>query len=343
MTILQDSTLQRIKQALQTKNGYLKDLVDIYAHDTWDMVAANVKAGRAPMLYNIGDEMICNYVQGETTYQFPWVVVDNNREVMWQDGTTHPGLILQAKYATIESIQFDAAEDYVVPTSETNALEGWYYWGLTGTTYTALNLSTGATVPHGDYDSIHKCPMNDLNIMRYGYNRYSQSAYRQWLNSDATKGNWWEPQHTGDKAPNELNTYDGFMKGLDSDFLAVINPVKVQVATNTVTDGGVTDTMYDKFWLPSIEEMYGSPQAAGIEGAYFPYWKTKTGLSAPSNSANSGRIQYALNAQTSAQTVRCRSAHRGLSYNAWYCNTSGELSYYNSALSGRSVPACAIS
>ena len=343
MTILKDSTLQKIKQALETKNGYLKDLVDLYANDAWDMVAANVKSGKAPLLYAIGDEMICNYVQNGTTYQFPWVVVDNNREVTWEDGTTHPGLILQAKYATIEAIQFDAAEDYTVQTSETTALEGWYYWGLTGTTYTELNLATGDTVPHGSYDSIHKCPINNLSVLRYGYNRYSQSAYRQWLNSDATAGNWWEPQHTNDKAPSELNTYDGFLKGLDSDFLAVINPVKVQVATNTVTDGGVTDTMYDKFWLPSIEEMYGSPQTAGIEGAYFPYWKTKTGLSAPSNAANSGRIQYALNNQTSAQYVRCRSANRGYSSSTWYCHTSGELTYYTSYNSNRSVPACAIS
>ena len=344
MTILQESTLVKIKQAEQTKNTYLRDLVDLYAHDTWDMVSANVKSGKAPLLYSVGTEMICNYTQTGTVYQFPWVVVDNDREVTWQDGTTHPGLILQAKYATIESIQFDAAEDYVVQTSETTALDGWYYWGLTGTDYTELNLTTGATIPHGSYDSIHRCPINNLSVLRYGYNRYSHCAYRQWLNSDEAAGDWWTAQHTGDKAPNELNTYAGFMAGLDSDFLAVINPVKVQVATNTVTDGGVTDTMYDKFWLPSVEEMYGSPQAAGVEGAYFPYWKTKTGLSAPSNSANSGRIQYALNAQTSAQNVRCRSAYRGNSYYSWYCNSSGELyTYVYSYTSYSSVPACAIS
>lgn len=343
MTILKDTTLQKIKQALETKNGYLKDLVDLYAHDTWDMVAANVKSGKAPYLYAVGDELICNYTQNGTVYEFPWVVVDNDREVTWEDGTTHPGLILQAKYATIESIQFDAAEDYVVQTSETNALEGWYYWGLTDSTYTALNLSTGDTIPHGSYDSIHKCPINDLNVLRYGYNRYSQSAYRQWLNSDADAGQWWEPKHANDVAPSQLNTYDGFLKGLDSDFLAIINPVKVQVATNTVTDGGVTDTMYDKFWLPSIEEMYGSPQAAGIEGTYFPYWKTKTGLSTPSNAANSGRIQYALNAQTTAQVVRCRSAYRGGASYAWICSAAGELASASSYYSYRSVPACAIS
>ena len=129
----------------------------------------------------------------------------------------------------------------------------------------------------------------------------------------------------------------------DEDFLAVINPVKIQVATNTVTDGGVTDVMYDRFFLPSIEEMYGSPQAAGIEGDYFPYWKTKTGLSAPNNAANNGRIITAIDNQSAAQYCRLRSAYRGYSYYAWFVVTSGQLNYYGAYYAYRCAPACVIS
>ena len=343
LAIIKDSTLEKVKDEIAKRNGYLKQFVENYAESTWDTLQMNVKAGNAPTLYPVGTELICGYNKDGTDYQFVWVVADNNREVTWEDGTKHPGLVLQSKFATVESIQFDHAEDYTVASSETTAQEGWYYWGLTGTTYTALNLSTGDTIPHSTYDSIHKCPINSLDVLRYGYNNYKQSAYRQWLNSAATRGNWWEAQHTNDVAPDQANTVDGFMHGLDADFLAVINPVKVQVATNTVTDGGVTDTMYDKFFLPSIEEMYGSPQAAGVEGAYFPYWKTKTGLNSPSNSANDGRKIYALESQSSAQYCRVRSAARGYSSNVWYVNTSGELNGYYAYSSFRCAPACVIS
>ena len=342
MTLLTDATLNDIHSVLQTRNTNLQRLVTATTPSTWKKFQDDVKRGKGTDYAN-GTELTCKYRYNDTEYDFPWVVADNNRTVYWEDGSAHPGVILLAKYATIESIQFDAAEDTTVDSSETVALDGWYYWGKTGTTYTALNLSAGDAIPFDDYDSIHKCGINHLDVLRYGYNRYRDSAYRQWLNSAMPKNYWWESTHLGDVAPSQLSTLDGFMLGMDSDLLDVINPVKVQVAANTVTDGGVTDVMYDKFWLPSIEEMYGVPQVAGVEGAYLPYVKTKTGLSAPSNAANSGRIQYALNAQTSAQTVRCRSAHRGTAKHTWHCNTPGELNADTSSVALRSVPACAIS
>ena len=343
MALLTDATLNDIHSVLQQRNSNLQSLVTATAPSTWKKIQDDVKRGKGTD-YAIGTELTCKYTVGNTEYDFPWVVVDNNRTVYWEDDSAHPGIILQAKYATLESIQFDAAEDTTVDSAtEPTAVDGWYYWGLTGTTYTALNLSAGDTIPFSSYDSVHKCGKNNLDVLRYGYNRYRDSAYRQWINSNMPKNYWWESTHLGDKAPSQHSTTDGFLLGLDSDFLQVINKTKIQVATNTVTDGGVTDVMYDKFWLPSIEEMYGVPQAAGVEGAYFPYWKTKTGLSAPSNSANDGRKQYALENHNSAHPVRCRSAHRGNGYYAWYCGTTGELYSYYSLTSYRSVPACALS
>ena len=341
MAIIKDTTLAKVKTQLQARNALIRDFVDLYAESTWDGIQLDVKAGLAPSKYNIGDELVCGYTKDGVRYDFPWIVVDNDREVTWQDGTVHPAMILQAKYATIESIQFDAAEHEVA--TEATAVDGWYYCGLSGSTYAMLNLSAGATIPYSNYDAIYKGSINNKDVYQYGYNRYLYSAYRQWLNSDKLRNQWWESQHNGDTAPSQLSTVDGFLAGLDSDFLAVINPVKVQVASNTVTDGGVTDVMYDRIWLPSIEEMYGVPQAAGVEGAYFPYWKTKTGLNAPSNDANNGRIITALDAKTSAQSCRCRSAIRGTSYNAWNVYTTGYLSYNTAYSAYRCVPACAIS
>lgn len=114
------------------------------------------------------------------------------------------------------------------------------------------------------------------------------------------------------------------------------------MARNTVTDGGGIDVMYDKFFLPSIEEMYGAPQLAGAEGEYFEYWKQKTGLDAPTNSANNGRIITGLENGT-AQNCRLRSAYRGGVGAAWFVNTAGYLGYYGAYSAYRCAPACVIS
>ena len=343
MSLLTDTTLYDIHSVLQTRNANLQRLVDATTPSAWRQVQDDVKRGKGTKYAN-GTELTCKYRHNNTDYDFPWVVADNNRTVYWEDGSAHPGIILLAKYATIESIQLDAPEDYtVVQEDEPTALDGWYYWGKTGNTFTALNLAVGSEIPFSSYDSIHKCGINNLDVLRYGYNRYRDSAYRQWLNSAMPRNYWWQSTHLGDVAPSQLSTVDGFMLGLDSDFLNVINPVKVQVAANTVTDGGVTDVMYDKFWLPSIEEMYGVPQKAGVEGEYLPYVKAITGLDNPSNDANAGRIAYALENHNSAQLVRLRSAIRGNTNGAWFVGSAGQVNAYYANNAYRSRPACAIS
>ena len=114
------------------------------------------------------------------------------------------------------------------------------------------------------------------------------------------------------------------------------------MARNTVTDGGGIDVIYDKFFLPSIEEMYGAPQLAGAEGEYFEYWKQKTGLDAPTNNANNGRIITGLENGT-AQSCRLRSAYRGLVYYAWHVTTPGYLINSTAYNAFRCAPACVIS
>ena len=349
MAVITDATMLLIKNQMAARNEKLKNFVELYAATTWDRVQLDVKTmSKADLLakYPIGTELVCGYKLDGTTYDFPWVVLDV-RDCEGEDGITRQGLWLGAKYATIEDIQFDAAEDTVVDlTEEPNALEGWHYWGITGSTYTALNLATGAAIPT-TYDSIHKCGINNVDALRYGYNRYRDSAQRQWLNSAAPAGEWWESTHLGDKAPSQLASRAGFVAGLDADFVSVVSPVRVQVATNTVTDSGVTDVMYDKFFLQSLEELYGVPQAPGVEGEYFPYWKEITGLDAPSNGSGSNtnparQIRRINNPTGSAANVRLRSAYRGASNAVWIVNSSGYLSSSYASSSYAALPACVI-
>lgn len=341
MAIVTDTTLNALAAEIERRNELLRRFVDKYAATTWDAVQANVRAGRAAYFYDIGDELVCQYTLDGIAYDFPWVIVDIDRPVELQNGTTRPGLILQAKYATAEEIPFDAPEH--VDATEPTAVSGVRYCGVNDNTYTMLSVAPGATLPYRNYTHIYKNSVNSADVFRYGYNRWSVSAVRQWLNSDAEAGEWWTSQHLGDSAPDEAETRAGFMRGLDDDFLSVIEPIKVMTAANTVTDGGTTDTTYDRFYLPSLEEIYAVPQKAGVEGSYFPYWKTFTGLSAPSNAANDGRKAPPVTTpKGTAAHLRGRSASRSTVYGSWCVHSSGAVADYGVSGSYRMQPVCAI-
>jgi len=68
----------------------------------------------------------------------------------------------------------------------------------------------------------------DSNRRQNGNNRYSVSNIDHWLNSTASAGQWYSPQHTTDQSPNSTdvvsqNPYDtdaGFLNGFDARFIA---------------------------------------------------------------------------------------------------------------------------
>lgn len=191
--------------------------------------------------------------------------------------------------------------------------------------------------------------INNLQRAAYGYNRWSQSANRQYYNSDAAAGAWWTPQNPFDRAPQQLASLAGYMSGFDADFLAVLGKIKVTTALNTVSDSeiGTTEDTYDTFFLPSLEQEYIVPQLAGVEGAYWPYWKERLELDTPqiqgSNGTNANHIRYAYDARTSAQHCRLRSASRGVAGSTWRVGPSGSAySFGSAAAASRGCPACVI-
>ena len=190
--------------------------------------------------------------------------------------------------------------------------------------------------------------VNNLQRAGYGYNRWSMSAMRQYLNSDAAAGAWWEAKNPFDRAPQQLSSLAGFMAGFESDFLAALGKIKVTTALNTVSDSeiGTSEDTYDTFFLASLEQEYIVPQAAGVEGAYWPYWKERLDLSSPqaqgSGGTNANHIRYAYDSRTSAQHCRLRSAHRDFAHNTWYVHTSGTALYFTAASAARGCPACVI-
>lgn len=195
------------------------------------------------------------------------------------------------------------------------------------------NLGTFLAKPNGN--------LNGLHPVGYGDNRWHKSAYRQYLNSDAPAKEWWTPQDEWDMKPDQADTVPGFLAGFSDDFKAALTRVKVVTYGNTVTDDGSAVVTYDKIFLPSLQEIYCSPQVSG-EGTYWPYWKERTGAKTPQALWQTYplRITRDLAQRTVGRYVRLRSAIRGSGYDACYVTSSGSVNNWNAISASRCAPAC---
>ena len=214
------------------------------------------------------------------------------------------------------------------------AKSSWRIYAYSADGKTVLETVTPTFTADGtDLGTIKASTRNgDLNSMQetaYGWNRWSTSALRQYLNSAAAVGAWWTAQDEWDIAPDQLTTKAGFLSGWPEELINVLKEVKVVTYPNTVYDdtgGNTPDITYDKVFLPSLEQMYCNPQKAG-EGEYHEYWKRRTGRTTPC--AQGGTypelIHYAVENHTSPQNVRLRSAYRGYAVSAWYVYSSGSV------------------
>lgn len=196
-----------------------------------------------------------------------------------------------------------------------------------------MNLGTFLAKPNGKLFGLH--------AVGYGDNRWYKSAYRQYLNSDLPAKQWWTPQDEWDMKPDQADTVPGFLAGFSDDFKAALTRVKVVTYGNTVTDDGSAVVTYDKIFLPSLEEIYCSPQVSG-EGAYWPYWKERTGAKTPQALWQTYplRITRDLAQRTVGRDVRLRSAGRGNGHGAFVVTSSGHVNRWGAVNASRCAPAC---
>lgn len=307
-------------------------------------------SGHADEYFQIGDIIYIDWTDNTpatpVTYHVPHVVTHFG-DVEDENGVTHSNAMwLMWMYATPQTIQFDRPEAIIA--DEETFQDGYYYYTKNAdNSFTEQTVTVGDPIPSGTTYYKH-VRTGMAGRLRYGSNDWSQSAYRQWLNSAGGKGEWWTAQHDSDVAPDQATTVPGFLTGYSSDWLAIFKPIKVQTALNTVCDGGVTVATYDKFFLPSLEQMYGSPQASGVEGEYWEYWKNELGLDAPTNGSSSNtndarKIPSITAPSGAAVSVRLRSATRSLTHNVWNVATAGFLTtYYGASYAYRAQPACVI-
>lgn len=124
----------------------------------------------------------------------------------------------------------------------------------------------------------------DSSRRDYGNNRYSVSNIDHWLNSTASAGQWYSPQHSTDQSPNSTNVvtknpYDtdaGFLNGFDEQFISAIQDTTITVARNTKTDGGGYDTLTRKVFLPSKAELFNQAENSIMEGSLLQYFQANT-------------------------------------------------------------------
>lgn len=349
-----EATLKDIWGALGEGKVYLKTIAQQAKWTPENIVAMkNVSdAGLARKYFNIGDQVIVDYTDTSgNVYEMPWDVVHIGDATLADGSVKKDAVYLQSHYATVESVQFDKQETEVA--TEETAIEGLYYYGYDGTNYTLLSLAAGDTIPYADYTKVYHNEIKDtsFNILKYGYNRETHSAYRQWLNSDAAKGGWWKAQHVGDCAPDQAGSINGFLAGLPKEFVDSMSVVQITQALNTVSepDKTLTKESYGaKVFLPHLEQMYVNPQAAGVEGEAWDYYKQLaagaglTGKFGWHPNTYSVLISYALNSKSSAQYVRLASAYRGYSYYAWSVSSSGGVGGSGAYYAHRCRPACVI-
>ena len=212
-------------------------------------------------------------------------------------------------------------------------------------TLTEVESSSGTDL--GVLSSSTKFSTSGINNMQrsaYGYNRWSVSAIRQWLNSSAGVGQWWTQKYAHDHRPDQLASMQGFEAGLPAEFISIVQPVKMTTALDTVSDVdiGTSEDTVDRFFLASLQQESCQPQVADIEGAAWQYWIDRLGKTQAQYETLPAHIRYSISSHSSAQSVRLRSAYRGYASYTWFVYSSGTV-YYNTATAAYCpAPACVI-
>lgn len=92
------------------------------------------------------------------------------------------------------------------------------------------------------------------NRKSQGNNRWAYSAVRQLLNSEGDTDTWWTAQHEYDVAPSYASQIPGFLKDF-TEYEKGIIVAKTNRCVLDTNDGGGSETVQDKVWLPSSYAM----------------------------------------------------------------------------------------
>ena len=172
--------------------------------------------------------------------------------------------------------------------------------------------------------------LNWPECVPYGDNTWRDSDLRQWLNSDAEAGSWWEKKTRYNMQPSTATTHAGFLHGYSNDFISQLKTTKVASYTNTVKEKEGLIYTYDKIFIASRTQMNCN---TADEGTIWAYYKAlavgQENLDASGRFKNGSTYEilkrYGLNNTSSANTYFQRGAPRAHGSIVYYCYTSGLL------------------
>ena len=307
------------KLRAQASLGMGKPAMDDYAK-----IAKIVRSGKAQQYFSIGERILCKYTATNgTVYDMPYDIVDF-RDVSLENGDVVPAMIIQSHFATLETIQFDAAETDRPAAEDYNgqiAQYGWNRW-LKSAYRQWLNsdaLKNAWWTAQNDYDA----PPSQLGSV-HGFMHGLPSDFLAMLKpvKVETCRNYRDPD-----TAKASGTYE-------------------------------YDTTYDTFWLPSREEEYITANEPNHrEGRAWQYWidtltpeALEKGESLPQWTYSSAEATHALLSHRrfaienngNAVVVRLRSCNRNNSNNVWNVNTTGNVNNNNANNSYRCAPDCII-
>ena len=217
------------------------------------------------------------------------------------------------------------------------------------TTSSGIGGTSLGTIGAGNAPHKTNGQLNAISRVLHGNGRYSESAIRQWLNSEAGANSWWTAKNNWDRPPGtaDLNRA-GFLTRLPKEFVDILDYNDIVVALNAV--GGYSEdreTVHDRIFLPSTLNLNIDPQLANAEGPVWDYYKA---LSDALGIQKFGQWQtyeilkhYSLTSaggNLSPVNVWLRSAYRRTANIAWSVNSSGHVNTNNAYDAYRSCPAC---
>lgn len=328
--------------------------ITAYVYDRtpdWNAYRQAIKNGTIRELLDVGDVIVDTWVDKVTNkeYEYSWIVVDFSKAIL-EDGTEVDAMDLMSKNSLPWNLQF--AQGSKLKATEEVAQQGVFYYGNTGSTYTLLTIEDGEPIPYDQYTNIYKTKLDCSktptsagarfnDAMSYGLNRWELSAARQFLNSDADAGNWFESQFMSDIC-SYANSRAGFLSGFSAAFQDALVPVQVKTVRNTSIYNGETDTTYDKMYLPSCEQVYMGAYSStynGVEGEAWAYYKKMA--ASPTINSLAARAIIPLGS-TSADYAWLRSANLSYVYAEFVIYSSGSRSNNSSDNAYRFAPACKI-
>ena len=277
----------------------------------------------------LGDNYDTTY-GGGATYQFTLTKeVPAGGQIVWP--WAHNQQAANAKIITYASgSDRTALESGVVVTAGTGGTD-------LGTVLIAVQESAG---------------LNSIQRMRYGSNKWSESAMRQHLNSAKVAGQVWLPKSHWDRPPSWDASTAGFMHGLDPEFVKICADVELLTALSTAagdtstTEGSAGtgyETTVDKYFLPSRPEVFGGGENASDKGDAWQYYSANSDKSSQANNSGADSNRIKVNASNGNPSYWwLRTPHVGYGHNVRHVYTDGNIGYYTAVSSYGVAPACVI-